>query len=385
MAVWAFCLAILLINSFPVQAARTNKMSGSYIPCKTAAECPVGMWCLRNPVTDDGSLFCDCNTGYGFSRKLPTPNTPLHTFNQNDYCEVSGANRFMIIMLAFLGFYTYFRVFSSVTHLIGCMKKAKTWVNNVAARTLIFLLINSTANFLYINCTLFATTKAGPSVFLFVTAYPVTLAINCLFQKLALYEVVVAWIDLVQKTSSLSRTTAPTLTFAKYFIRAILLMYGVFTLYAFIVSNVDLFFVVNVILDILYLIIFNISGRSLRRLLLPDPDDKSHANYPAAESIRSYYINMTKAFVHYIFWYLAWPIFLPQNATIGVAMIIVNFGWPPTNNIANEVMLEYIKVREILYSDRKRLQSLSYPSQIILLDSNELFLVALKNYTLEVW
>jgi hypothetical protein len=344
--VWAFSLAIVFINSFLVQAARLTKMSGSYIPCKTTAECPVGLWCLPNPVSDDGSLFCDCNTGYGYSRKLPTPNTPLYTLNPNDYCEVSGTNRFLIIMLAFLGYHTYSRVLFAIIHLIRCMKKAKTWVNNVATRTLIFLLIDSTASFVYINCVLFGTTKTGPSLFLFGTVYPVVLALSSLSHKLSTWELVVAWIDLVQKTATLSRTTAPTLTAAKYFLRAVLLVYCVFTLYTFIVTNVDLFFVVNVLLDIAYLIIFNISGRSLRRLLLPDPDDKSHANYPAAESIRSYYVNMTKAFVHNILWYLAWPIFLPQNATIGVAMIFVNFGWPPASNITIEVMLEYIKVRK---------------------------------------
>jgi len=340
---WAFGLFTLIINSSVIQATRSNTMTENFVPCKSTTECAVGLWCLPNPVLDDGSYFCDCHPGFGYSRKLPTPKTPLYTLSVNDYCEVSGTSRFFGILLAFNGFYYIFRGVLEIIHLIRCMKKAKVWVNNVATRVLIFSLVSALGAFIYICSILFGTTQLGPSYFLLQIVFPLGVAIATLFIHLAIYEVVVAWIDLVQKTATLSRATAPTLTFAKYFIRGFLSVYCVFTLYCYIVSKTDFFFAVTLILDVVYLIACNFSGRSMRRLLLPDPDDKSHANYPAAESIKNYYISITKAYSILIFWYLSWNIFFSAIATIGPAMIFIQFMWECPFMVAIGVIVQYIK------------------------------------------
>jgi hypothetical protein len=340
---WAFGLFTLMINSSLVQAAM---MTENFMPCKSTTECAVGLWCLPNPVLEDGSYFCECNPGFGYTRKLPTRETPLYTLNVNDYCEVSGTNRFFGILLAFNGFYYLFHVALEIIHLIRCMKKAKVWINNVATRVLVISLVSALGAFIYICCILFGTTQLGPSHFLLRVMYPAAVSIATLFFHLAIYEVVVAWIDLVQKTATLSRATAPTLTYAKYLIRAILSVYCVFTLYCYIVSQVEVFYAVTLILDVVYLIASNLSGRSMRRLLLPDPDDKSHANYPAAESIKNYYISMTKAYSILIFWYCSWTIFFSSISTIGPAIIFVHYVWPCPLSAAIGVVIQYIKVRQ---------------------------------------
>jgi hypothetical protein len=342
---WAFGLFTLMINSSLIQAATSNTMTENFVPCKSATECALGMWCLPNPVLDDGSDFCDCHPGFGYTRKLPTPKTPLYTLNVNDYCEVSGTSRFFGILLAFNGFYYIFRGVLEIIHLIRCMKKAKVWVNNVATRVLIFSLVSSLGAFIHICSILFGTTQLGPSYFFLHIMRTLGIAIATLFMHLAIYEVVVAWIDLVQKTATLSRATAPTLTFAKYFIRGFLSVYCVFTIYCYIVANTDFFFAVTLILDVVYLIASNLSGRSIRRLLLPDPDDKSHANYPAAESIKTYYSSITKAFSVLIFWYLSWNIFFSAMPTIGVAMMFIQYMWESPFMIVIGVIVQYIKVR----------------------------------------
>jgi len=333
--------ALLVINGSVVSARRPKELrSDGWQTCTSEIDCPMSMWCWLNPVSLDSS-YCECFNAFGFTRKLPTKDTPLYTLNPEDRCERQGWTTMMYLASIFMAFWWQFWFYSQLVFVIRCIRRAEAWTNNVATRTLILLVFSCVGVTAATLCYLFSPNDKSGVLFDGVRSYCIGWV--SAWQNIMLYELVVAWIDLVQKTATLSRSTAPTLIAAKYFIRICVISYAIFVTYVFASGTWASFALLNLAIKIIYLIIINFSGRSLRRMLVPDPDDKSHANFPAAESIRQLYVCLTISIVNQTLVEISWLILMGSAAFLGTQMIIGAILWQGSMMIIFYIVLQYVK------------------------------------------
>lgn len=337
---------LLVIHGSVVNAKRPKELSSDgWQTCTSELDCPVSMWCWLNPISLD-SGYCECFNAWGFTRKLPTKDMPLYTLNPEDRCEWKGLTPMLLLSTIFMALWYQFWFYSQLVFVIRCIRRAEAWNNNVATRTLICLLFCAVGVTGVTLCHLFGPLDKSGILFDGVRSY--LIGWTSAWQYIMLYELVVAWIDLVQKSATLSRSTAPTLIAAKYFIRICVFVYAIFVTYVFATGSWATYALFNLIIKLVYIVIINFSGRSLRRMLVPDPDDKSHANFPAAESIRQLYVFLTISLVNNLLTEISWLLFMGSAQFLGTQMVIGAMVWQGSMLIVFYVVLQYVKVRRLI-------------------------------------
>ena len=341
----ALTFALLLANNSVVVKAWPRPATIPDWTCSGPFDCPAGMWCFTNPV-DKKQKYCDCASLSGLARKAPTPDMPLYLENvdQHAVCENNPWTSLFVFFFMAMPTYWSIRVMSDCLYIISCLKKEKAWTNNVAGRTLILVFLLAASVIIALISYLTSMGNIDPSAWILDHIRPLAIAMAAATFAVMQLEVLVVWIDLVQKAATLSRTTTRTLMLAKYFIRAVNVMYCFVTAVAFFIGKGAVVVPLHPLMSVGSLVIVNFTGRSLRKTLCPDPNEKSHPNYLAAESIKLLYTDLTKALPFVFIWQISYFFF--ENArSMGPAIWVTVMGWMTSGGVSGNVWLRYVKVR----------------------------------------
>ena len=301
------------------------------------------------------SGVCMCDNFYGIYRRLPSPNTPIRFpkdgYRFNDLCEKNRTMQF-IYAAWLLGIIVWNGVllYDFITTMFR-LKKSGALTFNVAGRSLVVCIAHRITDMLLVFTYLSLHLGWDHKYWLHDNVRSGALSFGGIFWLLIHLEVLMAWIDLVQKAATLSRTSSTLLVILQWVLRFFTVASGLIYLIYFILGK-DLGLMVILLLFVSQIAI-QITGRILRRTLCPDLKDSTHANFKAAEAIRFFYSFMLSwEPVHFIF--VLSPLFFNGRDWGGIAFMI-----QPANFCMTGVMMPIAWISYLKFGNKKILSN--YP------------------------
>jgi len=320
-------------------ASRPTEMPETCITV-IATSCPPDYSCYKNATSENPVVgSCRCNRYFG-----------LQDIEGGGCEKMAGAYEIGVALnfvIFFMNGFLAFKAFQTLTRLIkaGALKK------NTAGVMLGSLSVACTLSMMFIFCFIYAMLGFDKDLVLFDGFRNLLLPPLVFLDFLVCYECLLTWIDLVQKSVTMSKTSSRSLTVFKYFLRSILLthvvvvtwMYVTGQLYYSIYLTVAQFFFVTALLFF--------SGIKIAHALCPDFRNKSHPNYRSARAIL---ITAAYSCTALILALISNFIFLARYKTVystgNISMILGTVGWQFVYCLQLYQWLSYIK-----YGNRKAL------------------------------
>jgi ABC-type multidrug transport system fused ATPase/permease subunit len=343
-------------NGAFVSANRPDKMTDPSCTPGKDTQCIAGTKCVPVPAALDAggkpiggakakSGVCMCDSFYGSYRRLPTPDSPEtfgpDGFAHDDLCAKNVTMQVVYTLWSLMLVALNVVLLTDIITTIVRLKKSNALKFNVAGRSLVICafhnLFELTLSMVYMMLHL----SWDKGYWFHDNIRSSVLSFAALTTNLVHLEVLVAWIDLVQKAATLSRTSNKILIAIQWFLRIFVVAACLVYVYFFF-SGVDLGSLV-VLLALVTLIAIQIAGRVLRRTLCPNLNDKTHANYKAAEAIRFFYTFLGTWEPLNYFFVLLRPILLTGRDYGALAFLVqpVNFVLP--GSIFTASWITYLK------------------------------------------
>mmetsp|Transcript_34272 Transcript_34272/g.39659 ORF Transcript_34272/g.39659 Transcript_34272/m.39659 type:complete len:408 (-) Transcript_34272:289-1512(-) len=260
-------------------------------PGTTFLSCPRGAVCSFN-FDDFASGICMCQTyTWGYREKNILPSDSV---GQEYSCVRDPEETFWSIITLSLIICTAFDLCYKQVRMLLMMKKAGGLKYNVATSATFFGILSSFFSGAQLVFGALCYCLFNPGTALHWSDRPNQWYVDywwliVLCFQIMHYEILVAWIDLVKKSTSLTRKRTKVLTFAQWFIRLFNVTFQIFAnlTWSFTTEALAFSAMLNAVYGWVSITLTVIGGFQLMRVLCANRSDKSHPNWEATQSIKA--------------------------------------------------------------------------------------------------
>jgi len=272
-------VALVLLCQILGCIGRPTEVPDSCTPGKEY-ECPSTYSCFGTGIPGVG--YCNCAAYYAFVRAPPT----LDTLATDEYtCASSGLPWTMaVIVLLVVAIGNAQSIHEQIVLAIR-LKKHGVLKNNVATR-LLFLNFwgNNIAHFGIMVIMLMNMFKIDPNMYLHDYIRSVFFGMMALYRFPIVFEALVAWIDIVQKSATLTRTMSKGLTIIQYLLRVAAIFIAATAMWLYYKDKKIQYVNIDMQLHKILPVVILLAAWRLNSILCPKMDKKSK-NYSKAYGI----------------------------------------------------------------------------------------------------
>lgn len=307
--------------------------------------CPVDMKCYPVGLSPEGDILgqCGCFRHLSLTTKLPLTEEQEQT-GQFECVPSYNSPRYWVtvVVLFFLLFFSLHAIYMFVQTMVR-MKKAKVLRNNAAGRLLV----------LFVGCGLVVTYnyvvfllnhfQLDPGLYQYnvIRVYMVFVFTICVYA--VTQELVVAWLDLTEKTINLSKNSSKRIFLFKFFLRLYCFGGSLALVVMLVQGNLSAVVMFSSVFYIIFLFLMIFSGWKIQTMLCPDLKDKNHPNVEPAKAIKFVYINFPAYFFGYFILSTLYSMFLPLGLKYGNLSLYFQMFYYVPNLLGLYNILSYVQ------------------------------------------
>ena len=327
----------LILFSFNSQVHARPVEAPEVCDVTDTTSCPPYTACYNNPEQEGGQ--CLCWRYYGLTEA-----------DDGDGCKIMPLSWPLGLLANVIVILSHLIALYHVILTIVRLYKASAFKNNCAGRMLIFMIAVNVFSIAHTTVFVLGYFRLDKDFFLYdfiryILMFPQLLAMYGL-----IYECVIAWIDLAQKTVTMSRTSSKKLDYFRKAIRISLLLQASVTIYLYTTGMFTIGMQVQGVNLIILILTTKIGGAQLSKLLCPDMKNKEHGNYKPAEAIRRTYIFQVIALTGVLIFVVSLGFTIKILALGSFPMIVGSAAWQVIMAVSVYQWLSYVKVCCIILS-----------------------------------
>lgn len=291
-----FCLCLVNNTNAAVckkGKCRPEKVSKAVLKegCKAWRDfqCPAQMHCQIDKRYPRGGM-CECYRYNSYSRIAPArdDNELTNTFERSD-CQVYWPTNLFNVFLAVMNCWILGGLVIKIILTIYRVKKNGGYKLNSSCIALTTMPIQVVADFIGNLIPLISGMGWDP----YWTLYDERKFAYILFYlgaNIYKFEIMVAWLDLVQKTKTLSKRSSTSITVCRFFLRLVNILTALAGTMTFYGNKYDFYLWLNGSISPIIMITTALSGISIQRVLCKNMNDVTNPNWKAAAAIRRVYL-----------------------------------------------------------------------------------------------